>query len=211
MPMFSRRKAAKGAAQKVMSEAGWSQKHEWRVPRDGAAPLYFSLRIPDQTRLLDVSELAAQVGDRIPQGMRSGVSALDQMEGEPGTICSGAIVHEDNPEIVMVVLTVGLALGVRGLPDVDELAVSTAGEEVQRFVTPISEKAVLLDRVTMLALKPGEDPSPMMLHQYLMETRYGALSFAFTSTNRAMFSENGRRMMSEISQTGWLGETDDIV
>jgi hypothetical protein len=206
------RKVARRVGQREMAKAGWGTQCQWRAPRtSGGAPLYFSVRVPNRFRLLDVAELAAQAGDRLPQGARGGAAALDQLVGEPGTICTSALIDDAYPENVLVVLTAGLAEGLSGRPDPDRLALSTPGEEVQRFVTELSEKAVLLDRVTMLQLKPGEEPVPFMLHQYLFETRYGALSMAFTTTQREMFSERGRQLMAGISQTGWLGETDNPV
>jgi hypothetical protein len=206
------RKVARRAGQREMAKAGWGVKHEWRAPRTtGGAPLYFSVRVPNGFRFLDVGELAAQAGERLPSGARAGVAALDQVDGQPGTICTAALIDDDHPENVLVVLTAGLAEGLSGRPDVDRLGLQTPGEEVQRFVTELSEKAVLLDRVTMLQLEPGAEPAPMMLHQYLMQTRYGALSMAFTSTQREMFSEQGRKLMADISETGWLGETENLV
>jgi hypothetical protein len=209
MPLFRNRRA-RSRAEATMAEAGWGVKAQWRVPVRAGAPLYFSVRLPDGSSFIDVTELTAQAGDRLPESLGAAASAIEGVDGGPGVICTSALIADDEPEKVVAVLTAGLAEGVTGLPDVEALGMPSGGEELRRAVIPISDKAVLLDRTSLERLDPAAEPIPMLLNQFLMESRYGALSMAFTTTLTGMFSEQGRGLMASIARTGWLGETENI-
>jgi hypothetical protein len=208
MALFRNNRARRSVDQS-MAEAGWGVKSEWRVPRRSGAPLYFSVRLPDGSRFLDVSELTAQAADRLPVSVRPAAEAVAAVEGGPGIICTSALIADEEPGKVVAVLTAGFAEGVTGLPDVEALGIPSRGEELRRAVIPISDQAVMLDRTSLERLDPADEPVPMLLNQYLMESRYGALSMAFTTTLTGMFSEEGRGLMGSIARTGWLGETPD--
>jgi hypothetical protein len=185
----------------------WTTKYQWPVRRTAGAELVFSLRVPPATRVIDVADLGA-AAEGAPAEIRTQAENLRKLVHTPGgIICAAACVARANPADLAATLTAALAEGVRGVPDPDKLGASAAGEPLRRDVRRVGEKAVVIDQLSALPAEPGEAPIPMLLMQYLLQTRYGALSLAFNTSDVGII-QDGRQVFFDIASTSWIGETE---
>lgn len=197
------------ATRREWKRQGWGVLCEWPVHRRQGKQLVFSVRVPDGMRIVDIEKLV-ELAEGAPAWLRERASALQVQAPELTAICAGALIADDAPDKVVATMTAALAEAVTGPPDVD-LEVPATGEELRRTVTRESDQLVLIDRLSAERPTPDADPIPVLLYQYLMESRYGALSVAFSTTNTAMMTEaDGRRAFRNIFSTGWIGEGSSI-
>jgi hypothetical protein len=203
-PLKGRRE---GAVVDLDPRPEWTTKYQWPVRRASGGELVLSLRVPPVTRVVDVADLADRAAGA-PAGIRGQAQTLRAMVQAPGgIICAAAFVAREDPADLAATLTASLAEGVTGVPDPAELGASVAGETLRRDVRRIGERAVVVDQLSVLPAEPGETPTPMLLMQYLLETRYGALSLAFNTSDVGMITQNGRTIFLDIAATSWIGET----
>jgi hypothetical protein len=78
---------------------------------------------------------------------------------------------------------------------------------MRRDVRRVGDKAVVIDQLSVLPTASGEQPIPMLLMQYLLQTRYGALSLAFNTSDVGIIKD-GREVFFDIASTSWIGEAE---
>jgi hypothetical protein len=73
-------------------------------------------------------------------------------------------------------------------------------------VTKLSDKVIQVKRLIAETVPGQADPVPILMMQYLIETRYGAVTMAFSTTNTDMFGTFGRSMFLKVVETGFIGD-----
>ncbi len=73
-------------------------------------------------------------------------------------------------------------------------------------VTQLSDQATRVKRLGVEPQGEGKEPLPVLMIQYLMQTRYGALAMAFSTTHEGMFGQRAQDLFLAITQTGYIGE-----
>jgi len=73
-------------------------------------------------------------------------------------------------------------------------------------VTMLSDTATQVRRLIATQVPGQADPVPMVVMEYLMESRFGALAVAFSTTHSGMMGEFGSGWFRKIVETGFIGE-----
>jgi hypothetical protein len=204
------RQLMKRRADRMYKEGGWGPQLSFPVERKQGKPLVFQIRIPDSVELIDVPRLAGAARGA-PATVGRAAVALERAKDAAGLIVVAALcatkLEPDSEREVLATLTVALA-DVTGPPPVEDYAVADSDRTVRsdREVTQISDRVTQVKRLSLEALEPGQEPTPMLTIQYLMQTRYGALIMAFSTTHKEMFGEWGRGMFRKIAEGIFIGE-----
>jgi hypothetical protein len=195
------------AGEQVYRQHGWGPQLTFPVVRAGdRPPLVFQLRLPDGVRLIDVRKLAAAARGA-PAIVGRAADALDRAGEVAGVIVAAAICPKPKPDMPLEVLaTVTVALSdVEGPPRVEQYLVPES-ERVEQEVTKMSDRVTRIRRLSAESIGPGHDPVPMLMIQYLIETQFGALAMAFSTTHVEMFGASARLLYQRIFETGFIGE-----
>jgi hypothetical protein len=185
---------------------GWGAPLTFAVRRSGQPRLNFRFQLPESVRLIDVRRLAA-AAPGAPSAVGSAAKGLARAAEAGGVIVVGAICAAPSPEGPLEVLaTVTAALSdVPGPPRLDDY-LSSESERSDQEVTRLSEQVTRIRRLSLEALSADQEPVPMLMIQYLVETRYGAMSMAFSTTHHEMFGPSARTLYHRIFETGFIGE-----
>ena len=73
-------------------------------------------------------------------------------------------------------------------------------------VTKLSDKATEVKRLIAETVPGQAEPVPILMMQYLLQTRYGAMTMAFSTTNTDMFGTFGRSIFLKVTEMGFIGE-----
>jgi hypothetical protein len=194
---------------KIFADNGWGPQLSWPVPRAEGKPLVFQMRLPAGMQLIDVAELA-NGAQGAPGSLARTTAALTTGAEAAGAIVVAAIcpvVEAGQTPDVVATVTVALS----DLPDLpaphegltEDSDDSTRG---RTEVEVLSDGVTRVERLSVESRGDGHDPVPMLVVQYLIKTRYGAISMAFTTTRDGMFSERGRWLFREVMKSGFIGE-----
>jgi hypothetical protein len=186
--------------------AGWGAPLTFAVRRPGRPRLAFRFQLPDGVRLLDVRRIAA-AAPAAPSAVARAAKGLTRAVEAGGVIVVGAICPPpslDGPLEVLATVTVALA-DVPGPPVLKDYLVPES-ERADQEITRLSEHVTRIRRLSVEALSPEQEPVPMLMIQYLVETRYGAISMAFSTTHDEMFGPSARTLYHRIFETGFIGE-----
>jgi hypothetical protein len=124
-----------------------------------------------------------------------------------GAIVVGALCADQDSGEREVLATVTVALSeVMGPPDVKEGNETDGNRRTHTEVTKLSDKATEVRRLIAETVPGLDEPVPILMVQYLIQTRYGAMTTAFSTTNTDMFGKFGRSMFLKITETGFIGE-----
>jgi hypothetical protein len=186
--------------------SGWGAPLSFAVKRAGKASLRFQFQLPEGVRLFDVRRLAAAAAGA-PSVVARSAKSLDRASAAGGVIVVGAICpppSPDGPLTVLATVTVALA-DVPGPPLLkDYLPPESA--RADQALTRLSERVTRIRRLSVEALSEDQEPVPMLMIQYLVKTRYGAMSMAFSTTHPEMFGPSARTLYHRIFETGFIGE-----
>ncbi len=198
---------ARRKAEKAYREGGWGALLTFPVKRPEGKPLVFQMRLPVGHQLVDVPSMArSAVG--APAGLAARTDALERASEAAGVIVVGALcpVSEGAGEPdVLATITVALSDAVAGPPTVDEVS-GYESPRSHREVTKLSDKVTRIKRLTAEPVEGSDEPMAMLTMQYLIETRYGAVVMAFSTTRRDMFGGFGEDLFEKIMATGFIGE-----
>ena len=193
-------------AEKAYREGGWGPLLTFPVKRPGGEPLVFQMRLPVGHQLLDVPTMArSAVG--APAALAAETDALELASEAAGVIVIGALcpVSEGAGE-PDVLATIAVVLSdVAGPPSVEEGS-GYESPHSHREVTKLSDKVTRIKRLSAEAVQGSDEPMAMLTMQYLIETRYGALAMAFSTTRQDMFGGFGEELFEKIMATGFIGE-----
>ena len=194
-------------AEKAYREGGWGPLLTFPVKRPGGEPLVFQMRLPVGHQLLDVPTMArSAVG--APAALAAETDALELASEAAGVIVIGALcpVSEGAGEPdVLATITVALSDAVAGPPTVEEGSAYESPRS-HREVTKLSDKVTRIKRLSAEAVQGSDEPMAMLTMQYLIETRYGAVVMAFSTTRQDMFGGFGEELFEKIMATGFIGE-----
>lgn len=188
---------------------GWGPPRSWPVPRADGAPLVFQIRLPDGIELVDVLSLAKRARGA-PAVVAQGAAELEQVAGPAGVVVIGALRPAAGPEPdreILATLTVAFS-EIKGPLSAEDFRVPDS-EQTSRShqeVLELSDKATLITRVSKESPGEGIEPVLMLLLQYLLETRYGALVMAFSTANQEMMGPRPRKLYDRIVETMFIGE-----
>ena len=123
----------------------------------------------------------------------------------------GALRPSDLPAAereILATLTVAFSEKVKGPLSAEDFRIPDSEQTTKSHeeVVKVSDKATLIIRVSTESLGEGTDPVLMLLWQYLIETSYGALVMAFSTTNQQMMGPASRKLYDSIVETGFIGE-----
>jgi hypothetical protein len=195
-------------ADRIHAEGGWGPLQSWPVLREGKDPVVFQMRLPLTMELVDIGVLAAN-SPGAPPSVEQGALEIAQVAPVGGIILTGAL-RETKPEAppeILATMTVAFS-DIAGPPDVDAHIGSDAAEDVRPpEVEKLSDRATRISRLQRV-LPPGADELwPLLTIQYLIQSRYGAVAYAYVTTRPEMiFGEGGRGLFRMITEGGYIGE-----
>jgi hypothetical protein len=196
---------AKRRAEKLYREGGWGPQLTFPVKRAAGKPLVFQCRLPNGLALIEVQKLAAAARGA-PTAVGKATTALERAGEAAGVIVVGALCppRASDAELeVLATMTVALA-DVKGPPNPEDFMLAETERSTQE-VTKISDKATMIRRLSVESLDQAQEPVPMLVVQYLLESQFGALVWAFSTTHHEMFGQWARDMYAKVVETGWIG------
>lgn len=198
---------ARRRAEKMFQQGGWGPLLSFPVQRDGLPPLVFQMRLPLTTQLVDLDRLVREAPE-LPEVARQGQAAIDRAAGPAGTILVGTLCGQRNdggPE-VLGTITVAFAEGGEGWRLPDSGKTDDPEARVHTTVTRVSDGGAQIRQLMLVDLPGHAEPTPMLVLQYLVRSRYGPLSMTFGSAHPGMLGEEGHKFFAKIFETGYIGE-----
>jgi hypothetical protein len=198
---------ARRRAEKMFRQGGWGPLLSFPVERDGLSPLVFQMRLPLTTQLVDLDRLVDEAPDA-PELARQGQAAIARATGPAGTIVVGTLCGQRSDEGVDVLGTLTVALAEGGedwrLPDSGKT--NDPEGRVSTVVTRLSDAAAQIRQLMLVDLPGRAEPTPIVVLQYLVRSRYGPLSITFGSAHPGMLGEEGHNYFAKVFETGYIGE-----
>jgi hypothetical protein len=196
-------------AEEMYRKAGWGPLRSWPVPQSDRDSLVFQVRLPVALELIEVGNLARQ-GPGAPAVVGAATTLLERAADAAGVVVVGALRPTTVPESerqVLATMTVAFS-EITGPPALEDFlpADSEQKREEDAEVTKLSDKVTRIKRLSRESLGEGLEPVPVLLIQYLLETSYGALVVAFSTTDLEMMGEWGRKLYRQITDTMFIGE-----
>jgi hypothetical protein len=195
-------------ADRVHKEGGWGPLQSWPVPREGKDTLVFQMRLPLTMELVDISALAAN-SPGAPASVEQGALEIAQVAPLGGLIVTGALreTKPDTPPEILATMTVAFS-DVAGPPNVDDLLGPDADDDVRPpKIEQLSDRATRISRLGQVMPPGAEEASPLLTIQYLIQSRYGAVAYAYATTVPGMiFGDGGRGLFRMITEGGYIGE-----
>lgn len=194
-------------ADRVHKDGGWGPLQTWPVPREGKDPLVFQMRLPLTMELLDIGTLAAN-SPGAPESVEQGALEIAQVARVGGLILTGALreTKPDTPPEVLATMTVAFS-DIAGPPDVDAHLADADGDVRPPEVEKLSDRATRISRLQSVLPPGAEELSPLLTIQYLIQSRYGAVAYAYATTRPSMiFGDGGRGLFRMITEGGYIGE-----
>ena len=189
---------------------GWGTTVARNVPRSGDEPLVFQLQLPDDQRLVEMSELAdgAQATGETPAWVGDWLLALTAAAHAPGVILVGAIVMAANPADVIASITVLASENVEPL-DLPKDSRTADGGEVVFHGTFTDKLYGHMDDIGLAYRHPdGSLLPPMILRHFVTEQAAGKVGVTFASSHDGIGGEQGRDYMRQIVKSVWYGPPD---
>jgi hypothetical protein len=197
---------ARRKAEKTFREGGWGPLLTFPVPGSEGKPLVFQMRLPIDHELVDVPSLArATTG--APAVLADQAAALERASNAAGVVVVGALCptsNDDGEPDVLATITVALS-DVAGPPTVEEGS-GYESPRSHREVTKLSDKVTRIKQLSAEPVAGRDEPVAMLTLQYLIETRYGAIVMAFSTTRQDMLGGFGEGLFEKILATGFIGE-----
>jgi hypothetical protein len=166
----------KRKAKKIYKDGGWGPQLTFTTTRGDGTQLYIQLRVPVQVEL-EEREIPPDL-----QVVASGdLTGADPDSGEREFLAALTVSFED-----------GRKPAVEDYPDPDDAT-------VKQQVKQISDGAIEVIRVS------GDVPELTVEVRYVLTSQFGALTFAFLTTNQQMLGPKAREIYRKICETGWIG------
>jgi hypothetical protein len=192
-------------ADRIYRDGGWGPRLTWPVPRADGPALVYQMRLPTTVQLVDIATLAAR-SPGAPEFVAQGADAL-KTAGAAGVIVTGALIGEADGGEREVLATLTVAFSeLSGPPTVSEGIEVDGDTRTHTEVTKLSDKGTQVRRLISTQVPGQPEPVPMVVMEYLMESRFGALAVAFSTTHRGMMGEFGSGWFRKIVETGFIGD-----
>lgn len=204
--MSSSVQQAQRTAERLFRQGGWGPQLTFEVPRAAGAPLVLQFRLPVGLGLIDLRWLAASA-DGAPASVGRATDALAYAGSAAGVVVLGAICPARRPDSDLELLgTVTVALSEVAGPPVIEDRLLPESERAHQQVTRISDRVTRIQRLSSEALGDGHEPVLTLVVQYLVQTRFGALDFTFSTAHQDMFGRWAQGMYRKVVESCWIGE-----
>jgi hypothetical protein len=194
-------------ADRIHAEGGWGPLQTWPVARDGKDPLVFQMRLPLTMELVDIGTLAANAPGA-PQSVEQGALEIAGVAPIGGIILTGALreTKPGAPPEVLATMTVAFS-DIAGPPDIDAHLQPAADDVRPPEVEKLSDRATRISRLQRVLPPGAEELWPLLTIQYLIQSRYGAVAYAYATTRPGMiFGGGGRGLFRMITEGGYIGE-----
>jgi hypothetical protein len=205
--------AARNAAQGSYAGSGWGTHLSYSVTRREGKPLVFELRLPDGIELIDVVKLAA-AAEGAPAFVGQGLTALQTAQQLPGVVAVTAMrptnVPEDQRPVVATMTVVFTEL--QGPFNVEEFMPKDGPNTThsKQDITQLSDRIWGIHRIATESVGEGQEPLPLLLMEYLWESKYGLVAIAFCTTRMDMMGNAVRQLWDNIRQTMYIGEEPSV-
>jgi hypothetical protein len=198
---------ARRRAEKMFRQGGWGPLLSFPVQRGGLPPLVFQMRLPLTTQLIDLDRLEQEVTEA-RELVRQSQAATARVGGAAGAILLGALCggRSDGGVDVLGTLTVEFLEGGGDWAPPEERETNDPQARVGVRVTRLSDAAAQIRQLMLVDLPGHAEPTPMVILQYLVRSRYGPLSMTFGSSHPGMLSVEGHSFFTKIFETGFIGE-----
>src|SRR6201996_9461611 len=203
------RHRAREAADEVFSEGGWHAHYSFSVERSDGEPLVFEIRTPDGIEMVDAVALA-QSARGAPAWVGDALDGLQQAVEVPGVVVVGALCATSTHE-VLATLTV-MFRKFEGPLNIDEFMPkdSPATIKSDQDYVRINDHMTRIHRISGESQGEGKEPLPVLLIEYLWETKYGLVTLAFATTRLDFMSEEARAIFDTMRQTAYIGEESSV-
>lgn len=205
--------AARGAAQEAYAEHHWGAHLSYPVTRREGKPLVFEMRLPDGVEMVDVVKLA-ESAQGAPAFVGQGLTALQAAAQLPGVVVVGALrpdnVPEDQRPVTATVTVVFTEL--QGPFNAEDFMPKDGPNTThsKQDVTQISEHITGIHRISTESQGDGQEPLPMLLLEYLWQSKYGLVAIAFCTTRMDMMGEFARKLYDQIRQSIYIGDQPSV-
>jgi hypothetical protein len=186
------------------AERGWGTKVERAVPRSTGSPLRFVVRMPSESRCIEVSDLAAAAQDA-PAWLDGRSEALREFGRQAGAVLIGAVCDQGELTDVLFTITVAFSEQVEG--PVMQIEPPDPATKVVQHVTQLDDATTRVERISALTLPSGETTG-LVVDQYLMRTGFGGLAVAFSTSHSGMGGGRGAQLFQGILKTVELTEAE---
>jgi hypothetical protein len=205
---------ARDAAQDAYAEHHWSAHYVFAVQRRHGKPLVFECRTPDGLEMVDAVALA-QAARGAPAWIGDALNGLQQAVEVPGVVLVGALrgiaAPEDQREVVAT-LTVTFAEP-DGPFDIEAYMPKDSAStiESQQDYHQLSDTMWRIHRISGESQGEGKEPLPVLLIEYVWQSKYGLVTMAFATTRMDMMGDKPRELFDQIRQTAYIGEEPSVV
>jgi hypothetical protein len=203
------RHRAREAADEVFSEGGWHAHYSFAVNRSDGEPLVFEIRTPDGIEMVDAVALV-QSARGAPAWVGDALDGLEQAMEVPGVVVVGALCATSTHE-VLATLTV-MFRKFEGPLNIDEFMPkdSPATIKSDQDYVRINDHMTRIHRISGESQGEGKEPLPVLLIEYLWETKYGLVTLAFATTRLDFMSEEARAIFDTMRQTAYIGAESSV-
>jgi hypothetical protein len=203
------RHQAREAADEVFAEGGWHGHYSFGVNRPDGEPLVFEIRTPDGIEMVDAVALV-QSARGAPAWVGDALDGLEQAVEVPGVVAVGALCATSTHE-VLATLTV-MFRELDGPLDLEEMMPkdSPATIKSDQDYVRINDHMTRIHRISGESQGEGKEPLPVLLIEYLWETKYGLVTLAFATTRLDFMSEEARAIFDTMRQMAYIGEEPSV-
>lgn len=204
---FASRRARK-AADKVYSDAHWGTHYVFHVQWSGPHPLVFEMRAPDGLEMVDAVALAKDARGA-PAWIGDALTGLEQAVQTQGVVVIGALRGTADPEPqreVVATLTVTFAEP-EGPFDIETYMPTDSPSTIksEQDYHQLSDTAWRIHRISGESQGEGNEPLPVLLIEYVWQTKHGLVTLAFATTRVDMMGDKPRELFDQIWQTAYIG------
>jgi hypothetical protein len=204
---------ARKAADKVYSDAHWGTHYIFPVPWSGAHPLVFEVRAPDGVEMVDAVALVKNARGA-PAWIGDALDGLEQAVQTPGVVVIAALRGTADPEPqreVVATLTVTFAEP-EGPFDIETYLPKDSASTIksEQDYHQLSDTAWRIHRISGESQGEGSEPLPVLLIEYVWQTKHGLVTVAFATTRVDMMGDKPRELFDQIWQTAYIGESQSL-
>jgi hypothetical protein len=204
---------ARKAADKVYSDAHWGTHYAFPVTWSGPKPLVFEIRAPDGLEMVDAVALA-QNARGAPAWIGDALNGLEQAVQVPGVVLIAALRGSADPEPqreVVATLTVTFAepdgpFDIEAYMPKDSPSTIKSDQDYRQ----LSDSVWRIHRISGESQGEGNEPLPVLLIEYVWQTKHGLLTLAFATTRIDMMGEKAAELFHQIWGTAYIGEEPSV-
>jgi hypothetical protein len=203
------RRNAREAADEVFDTGGWHAHYSFPINRPEGEPLVFEIRTPDGIEMVDAVALA-QSARGAPAWVGDALDGLEQAVKVPGVVVVGALTAASTHE-VLATLTVMFheldgPLNIEDFMPKDSPSTIKSDQDYVR----ISDHMTRIHRISGESQGEGKEPLPVLLIEYLWESKYGLVTLAFATTRLDFMSEEARAIFDTMRQMAYIGQEPSV-